>query len=54
MIDWAGVHNDGGVAGKGARIPERKFLEWTPERLAKFVEIAQQYVIEKLEKKKAQ
>lgn len=52
-IKWAGVHNDGGVAGKGARMPERKFLEWTPERISKFVEIAQNYVVAKLEKKKA-
>lgn len=49
-IEWAGVHNDGGTAGKGARIPKRTFLEWTPERIDKFVEIAQQYVIEKLTK----
>jgi phage gpG-like protein len=49
-IDWAGVHNDGGTAGKGARIPKRTFLEWTPERIEKFIEIAQQYVIEKLTK----
>jgi phage gpG-like protein len=50
MIQWAGVHNDGGTAGNGARIPERKFLEWTPERIEKFIEIAQQYVTEKFNK----
>lgn len=27
---WAGVHNEGGQAGHGAHIPERKFLEITP------------------------
>jgi phage gpG-like protein len=49
-IEWAGIHNDGGTAGNGARIPKRTFLEWTPERIEKFIEIAQQYVIEKLTK----
>lgn len=49
-IEWAGIHNDGGTAGKGAHIPKRTFLEWTPERIDKFVEIAQQYLIEKLTK----
>lgn len=52
-IDWAGIHNDGGTAGHGARIPKRTFLEWTPERIDKFIEIAQQYVIEKLTKDEA-
>lgn len=47
-IPWAGVHNEGGTAGHGARIPERRFLEWTPERVAKLAEIAEQYVAEKM------
>jgi len=50
-IKWAGIHNDGGTAGHGARIPERKFLEWTPARVAKLGEIAQTYALEKLKGK---
>lgn len=30
-IEWAGVHNKGGMVGRGAEIPERTFLEWTEE-----------------------
>lgn len=26
-VPWAGVHNDGGAAGKGAQIPKREFLK---------------------------
>lgn len=49
-IPWAGAHNDGATVGHGARLPERKFLEWTPERIAKLGEIAAQYVTEKVKK----
>ncbi len=52
-IDWAGVHNDGGTGNHGAKIPKRTFLEWTPERIAMFIEIAQNYVLEKLNKGKS-
>jgi len=31
-------------------MPERKFLQWTPERIAKLAEIAAQYVTEKVKK----
>ena len=37
--DWSSVHNDGGTAGHGAKIPKRTFMEWTPERLAKIGKI---------------
>lgn len=30
-VPWSGVHNDGGTAGHGARIPKRVFLEITSE-----------------------
>lgn len=49
-IPWAGAHNDGATVGHGARLPERKFLEWTPERVAKLAEIAAGYVAEKVKK----
>lgn len=49
-IPWAGAHNDGATVGHGARLPERKFLEWTPERIAKFGEIVAEYVAEKVKK----
>lgn len=32
-IEWAGVHNEGGVAGHGAKIPARTFLELDAEDL---------------------
>lgn len=46
-IGWAGVHNDGGTAGNRARIPQRKFLEWTQEDLQEFSRIAAEYVAQK-------
>lgn len=49
-IPWAGAHNDGATVGRGARVPERKFLQWTPERIAKLAEITEQYVTEKIKK----
>jgi len=30
---WAGIHNEGGVAGHGARIPEREFVAFSGEFL---------------------
>lgn len=33
-VKWSGVHQDGGVAGHGARIPKREFLWWSPSLLA--------------------
>ena len=51
-IPWAGVHNEGGTAGHGARIPARVFLEWTPERIEKFVEMANEYLASRAEKGK--
>lgn len=49
-IPWAGAHNEGAVVGHGATLPARTFLEWTPRRLEKFVEMANQYVLERAEK----
>lgn len=51
-IPWAGVHNKGGTAGHGARMPERTFLKWTPGRIEKFKEIAATYLNEEMNKKK--
>lgn len=51
-IAWAGVHNDGGTAGHGARIPARVFLEWTPERIEKFVQMANEYLASRAAKGK--
>lgn len=52
-IGWAGIHNDGGTAGKGAKIPERKFLEWTPERIQMFQQIAAEYIAKKMNGEKS-
>lgn len=51
-IPWAGAHNEGAKVGRGNKttLPKRTFLEWTPERVAKFAEIAADYVAEKFEK----
>ena len=51
-IPWAGVHNEGGTAGHGAKIPKRVFLEWTPERVEKFVQMANEYLASRAEKGK--
>ena len=51
-IAWAGVHNDGGTAGHGTRIPARVFLEWTPERIEKFVQMANEYLASRAAKGK--
>ena len=51
-IAWAGVHNEGGSAGHGAKIPARVFLEWTPERLEKFVQMANEYLANRASKSK--
>lgn len=40
-IDWSGVHNDGGTAGHGARIPARPFLYWTDEDWVELEAMAQ-------------
>lgn len=45
-VPWAGVHNDGGTAGHGARIPERKFLELTGEDTKELQRIAEGYLKE--------
>lgn len=51
-IEWAGAHNEGANVGRGGRtkLPKREFLFWTPERVEKFAEIAQQYMTEKFAK----
>lgn len=38
-IPWAGVHNEGGTAGKGARIPARPFAYLTNEDVDTLVEM---------------
>lgn len=49
-IPWAGIHNSGGTAGNGANIPARVFLEWTPARIEKFVQMANEYVLSRAAK----
>ena len=45
-VPWAGVHNDGGTAGHGAHIPQRKFLELTSDDLTQLQAIAEDYLQE--------
>ncbi|MFO0578694.1 MAG: hypothetical protein U1A78_32225 [Polyangia bacterium] len=49
-IPWAGAHNEGARVGRGATLPPRTFLEWTPRRLQKFVDMANAYVLERAQK----
>lgn len=51
-IPWAGVQNDGGTVGNGAVLPARRFLEWTAERLRKFVEMANAYILKRAQRGK--
>jgi hypothetical protein len=48
--DKSWIHNDGGRAGNNAEIPMRRFLEWTPARIAKLAEIAATRVANKIKK----
>ena len=49
-IPWSGVHNLGGTAGHGAKIPARTFLQWTSVRVQKLADIARAYMMEKWQK----
>lgn len=49
-IEWAGAHNEGGVVGNGATLPARTFMEWTPRRLEKFVQMANEYILARAQK----
>lgn len=49
-IPWAGAQNEGATVGHGARLPARTFLEWTPERITKFVELVQEHMLAKKDK----
>lgn len=51
VIPWAGVHNEGGRAGRGSVIPKRTFLEWTNERVDKFAELSLDYLVGKAAKR---
>jgi len=39
FVPWAGVHNEGGAAGKGAMIPKRTFAELEPDDVDVLVKI---------------
>lgn len=32
-VEWSGVHNEGGTVGRGARLPEREFVAFSPSFL---------------------
>lgn len=49
-IPWAGVQNSGGPVGNGAELPARTFLEWTPARLQKFVEMCNAYTLKRMQR----
>lgn len=49
-ITWAGAHNEGATVGRGARLPERRFLQWTPERIAMLAKIAEETIVAKVKK----
>lgn len=47
-VDWAGVHNDGGSAGHGSRIPARTFLELEEKDLEVLVTIVEGQIIKEI------
>ena len=44
-VAWAGVHQHGGTAGKGARIPARPFLYWAAEFVRAVLDDWREYVL---------
>jgi phage gpG-like protein len=44
-VKWATIHDEGGTAGKGARIPKRQFMYWSPEFLEESVEAFAEFVM---------
>lgn len=48
-VPWAGIHNEGGSAGKGASIPARPFLYLETEDLDVLVDLALKHMTEKAE-----
>ena len=44
-VGFSGVHNDGGTAGHGAKIPERRFLFLEPQDIDHLAEILQQHML---------
>lgn len=46
-VPWSEAHNDGDIVGHDAVLPARVFLELTPEDIEMFVQIAQDYMLEK-------
>lgn len=45
QIKWAGVHQRGGTAGRGARIPAREFLWWSEDVLDFFAKQIADYLV---------
>jgi len=48
-VAWAGVQNDGGTAGHGAKIPERQWLAWWPPLMPMLAEIPGKVAIKAFE-----
>lgn len=47
--EWAGVHNKGGSAGKGARIPRREFLALDQDDIRILCLMLEEYIVEAFE-----
>jgi hypothetical protein len=52
MVDWADVHNSGGVAGRGARMPSREFAYFSEKFQKRIVRRWEKFVASGWEKKK--
>lgn len=52
-VPFSEVQNKGGRVGRGAVLPARTFLEWTPQRIEMFARMANEYVIERAAKASA-
>lgn len=42
-VSWSAVHNDGGTAGHGAKIPKRQFLEVTDEDVSVLTRLIEEH-----------
>ena len=43
-VKWSGIHQEGGTAGRGSRIPKRSFLWWSEAFLGTAADAALRYV----------
>jgi len=45
IVPWAGVHQEGGAVGRGARVPARTFAWFSDAVVAQFMRAAKRYIL---------